>query len=66
MHEGGHGILDGLKKKGKHSHHHHEHSHDHHHDHDHTHDHQTNLLTKLIAGLITVGAVVAFILWRIL
>jgi len=50
MHEGGHGILDGVKKK--------------HHDHDHDHDHVLSFTTKVSAGIITAAIIVAFILWK--
>jgi ABC-type Zn2+ transport system substrate-binding protein/surface adhesin len=40
MHEGHHGILDGVKKGDKEAHgHSHPHDHDHAHDHDHPHSH---------------------------
>ena len=52
MHEGGHGILDRVKKK------HHDH------DHDHDHNHVSSFITKVSAGIITVAIIVAFILWK--
>ena len=52
MHEGGHGILDRVKKK----------HHDHEHDHDH--DHVLSFTTKVSAGIITAAIIVAFILWK--
>jgi len=52
MHEGGHGILDGVKKK------HHDH------DHDHDHDHVSSATTKVSAAIITAAIIVAFILWK--
>ena len=62
MHEGGHGILDGVKKK----HHDHDHNHDHDHDHNHDHDrdHVSSFTTKISAGIITAAIIVAFILWK--
>jgi len=48
MHEGGHGILDRVKKK--------------HHDHDH--NHVSSFITKVSAGIITAAIIVAFILWK--
>ena len=54
MHEGGHGILDGVKKK----------HHDHDHNHDHDRDHVSSFTTKISAGIITAAIIVAFILWK--
>ncbi|MEE2619899.1 MAG: hypothetical protein VX677_14900 [Candidatus Poribacteria bacterium] len=54
MHEGGHGILDGVKKK----------HHDHDHNHDHDRDHVSSFTTKISASIITAAIIVAFILWK--
>ena len=51
MHEGGHGILDGVKKK--------------HHDHKHGHSYGSSLTTRVSAGVITAAIIVAFILWKL-
>lgn len=68
MHEGGHGILDGVKKeKHSHDHHHHQHGHDHdHHHHDHDHTHGSDIKAKLIAGGVAAVFIVAFIVWKFL
>ena len=64
MHEGGHGILDEIKKK-HHSHDHdHEHNHDHDHNHDQEHEHGSSLTTKVSAGIITAAIIAAFVLWK--
>ena len=55
MHEGGHGILDGVKKK----------HHDHDHDHKHGHSYGPSLTTRVSAGVITAAIIVAFILWKL-
>ena len=60
MHEGGHGILDGLKKK----HHSHDLEHNHDHDHNHDHEHGSSLTTKISAGIITAAIIAAFVLWK--
>ena len=61
MHEGGHGILDGVKKK--------KHSHDRHqdgHSHDHDRKHKPDVKAKLVAGSIAVTLIVAFVVWKFL
>ncbi|MCH8293403.1 hypothetical protein IH992_20160 [Candidatus Poribacteria bacterium] len=52
MHEGGHGILDGVKKE--HSHHHHDHK------------HKPDVKAKLIAGSVAGALIVAFVVWKFL
>ena len=49
MHEGGHGILDGTKKKR----------------HDLDHDHDPSLTTRVSAGIITATIIIVFILWKL-
>ncbi len=66
MHEGGHGILDGVKKKKEHSHDHsHSHSHDHHQD-GHNHKHKPDVKAKLIAGSVAGALIIAFVVWKFL
>jgi len=57
MHEGHHGILDGVD---------HEHTHDHEHAHDHEHHSakNTNNSVQIIAGVIVVALIAVFIVWK--
>jgi len=62
VHEGGHGILDGVKKKKEHSH-----SHNHHQDsHNHDHNHKPDVRAKLIAGSVAGALIIAFVVWKFL
>jgi ABC-type nickel/cobalt efflux system permease component RcnA len=72
MHDGDHDILGG----GHESHGDHDHSHKHEDDHDHKHDHEhkeenkdkkkSDKMVKVIAGLVSVGLIVAFVLWKLI
>ncbi len=60
MHDGDHDILGSNES----------HDHDHDHDHSHGHDHDTrrksDRIVKVIAGLVSIGLVAAFVLWKLI
>ena len=74
MHEGDHDILGGgHESQGDHDHsHNHEDDHDHKHDHDHEHKEETkgkkksDKMVKVIAGLVSVALIAAFVLWKLI
>ena len=60
MHDGDHDIL------GSHGDHDHSHDHDHHHHDEGAHKKKSDRMVKIIAGLVSVGLIVAFALWKLL
>ena len=64
MHDGDHDILGSHESHGDH-----DHSHDHKHDHDHHEEdankRKSNKAVKVIAGLVSVGLIVVFVLWKL-
>ncbi len=60
MHDGDHDIL------GSHESHDHDHDHDHSHGHDDDARRKSDRVVKVIAGLVSIGLVAAFVLWKLI
>jgi len=64
MHDGDHDILEGHESHG-----HHEHNHDHDHDHEHKEENavkkKSDRMVKIVAGLVSIGLIIAFVLWKL-
>ena len=65
MHDGDHDILDGQGSHG-----HHEHNHDHEHDHEHKEEDtvkkKSDRTVKIVAGLVSIGLIIVFVLWKLI
>lgn len=71
MHDGDHDILGSQGSLGDHDHSHkhegnHDHKHDHHHHDEDAHKKKSDKMVKIIAGLVSVGLIIAFALWKLL
>ena len=65
MHDGDHDILGSHESHGDHEHSHkHEDNHDHHEGD--TDKRKSNKVAKVIAGLVSVGLIIAFALWKLI
>lgn len=62
MHEGDHDILGSHESHGDHGH---SHKHDHEHHEENADKRKSDKVVKVIAGLVSVGLIIAFVLWKL-
>ncbi len=62
MHDGDHDILGSHESHGDHEH---SHNHDHKHHEGNTDKRKSDKVVKVIAGLVSVGLIIAFVLWKL-